>query len=94
MNNINFKTTKKDASIIDVITDRTYVWFEKHNHKIDFLSLQMDIISVHLNDRPLRLAELLDADDFNFMHDISGIINNIDRKTGKLTNLFCPRYAK
>ena len=37
--------------------------------------------------------ELLDADDFNFKHDLSGIQNCIDRKTGQLTRNFRPRFA-
>lgn len=41
----------------------------------------------------LRLTQLLMADDFNFIHDIAGIQQNINRKTKKMENLFVPRYA-
>lgn len=41
----------------------------------------------------LRLEELLNADDFNFAHDIVGIVNNIDRRNPTDFNLFVPRYA-
>lgn len=47
----------------------------------------------------LRLEEFLNADDFNFVHDIVGIQNNIDRRVvnddgsvGKISR-FVPRYA-
>lgn len=40
----------------------------------------------------LRLEELLNADDFNFAHDIIGIVNNINRNT-KDFGLFVPRFA-
>ena len=41
----------------------------------------------------LRLDELLEADDYEFTHDVFGIVNNIDRRTGKVGNLFVPRFA-
>lgn len=42
----------------------------------------------------LRLEDLLNADDFNFAHDIIGIVNNIDRNNPFDFDLFVPRYAK
>ena len=41
----------------------------------------------------LRLDDLLNADDFNFAHDVVGIVNNIDRRNPTNFNLFVPRYA-
>ncbi len=41
----------------------------------------------------LRLEDLLNADDFNFAHDVVGIVNNINRKTLEF-NHFLPRFAK
>lgn len=40
----------------------------------------------------LRLEDLLNADNFNFAHDVVGIVNNINRET-KDFGLFVPRYA-
>lgn len=34
---------------------------------------------------------LLEADDFEFTHDIIGIQNNINRETGEFENCFVPR---
>ncbi len=42
---------------------------------------------------PLRLADLLAADDFNFAHDVFGIMRHIDRRTGRLDNHFVPRFC-
>ena len=44
----------------------------------------------------LRLDELLNADDFNFSHDIIGIVNHIDRSSFPATNFnhFVPRFAE
>lgn len=53
----------------------------------------MDIDACHCNGTPLRLGDLLVADDFNFAHDVFGIRNTINRKTGKLEGIFLPRYA-
>lgn len=41
----------------------------------------------------LRLEEWLKADNFNFAHDIVGIVNNIDRRNPSDFGLFVPRFA-
>ena len=51
-------------------------------------------VAVAHEDCPLKLQELLDADDGNFYHDIIGIHTNLNRETRKLENCFVPRYAK
>ena len=53
----------------------------------------MDITACHLNGCPLRLEELLNANDASFGHDVFGIRRYLDRKTGKLTGFFDPRYS-
>lgn len=62
--------------------------------KSDKLSILMDLESAdkHFN---LRLEEFLNADDFNFAHDFSGIVNNIVRNEypSKEFNCFVPRFA-
>jgi len=58
-----------------------------------FMGCLMDITACHANGCPLRLQELLDADDFNFAHDIAGIYQHINRGTGKLEFCFLPRFA-
>lgn len=58
------------------------------------LEMQMDIIACHANGCPLRLDDLLAADDFNLLHDVLGISRHIDRSTGRLTAIFRPRFAE
>lgn len=58
----------------------------------NIMSLIMDIETAHEQFK-LRLNELLAADDVNFLHDIVGIQNNIDRKKKEIGNCFVPRYA-
>lgn len=58
----------------------------------DRMSLYMDIQNVH-ETTPLRLDELLTADEANFHHDIVGIQNNFNRESKELENHFLPRFA-
>lgn len=57
------------------------------------IDARMDISAVHAH-CPLRLADLLSADNFNFSHDMYGIRTHLDRQTGKLTGFFLPRFAQ
>ena len=41
----------------------------------------------------MRLEDWLKADNFNFAHDVAGIVNNIDRRNPTDFNLFVPRFA-
>ena len=59
----------------------------------DRISLMMDL-DVANKKFDLRLNELLEADEFNFSHDICGIQNNIDRTTKTFMNCFVPRFAR
>lgn len=42
---------------------------------------------------PLRLDDLLASDNFSFMHDVCGIVNNYNWMTGELENCFLPRFS-
>ena len=59
----------------------------------DRKSLLMDIESADLKFN-LRLDDWLKADEFNFAHDLYGIINNIVRNDFPATNFgyFVPRF--
>ncbi len=89
------KASIKDYALARKIVKRASD--ELNNEKVgiglDESSLQMDIIATHVSGCKLKLKELLEADAGNFLHDICGIINHLDRTTGKLTDCFVPRYA-
>lgn len=89
MNDINWSTTKEDTLTINAIADRAMNLGFQHP-KMEIL---MDISAAHANGCPLRLKDLLDADDFNFMHDIVGIRKHLNRETGQLDGRFLPRFA-
>jgi hypothetical protein len=57
------------------------------------MTCSMDVTAAHCNGNPLRLADLLKADDFNFLHDLVGIAKHLNRDTGKLENFFSPRFS-
>lgn len=58
----------------------------------DRMSLIMDL-EVANDIFSLRLDDFLQADNFNFSHDIVGIQNNINRQTKQFENFFIPRFA-
>jgi hypothetical protein len=86
---VSFDVSAEDGKIIAAIVVRAA---SKMNigSKLD---LVMDLTACHANGCPLKLRELLEADDFNFAHDIRGIQSHLNRRTGELTDCFCPRFA-
>jgi hypothetical protein len=53
----------------------------------------MDVWIVHANGCPLRLQELLDAEPYEFAHDVFEMRERLDRVTGQLTGCFVPRFS-
>lgn len=87
---VKFEVSRADAKLIQQIVDRAVKVELLNGSRMD---LEMDIEATHANGNPLRLAELLAADTFNFSHDVVGIQNCIDRNTGKMTRFFVPRFS-
>jgi hypothetical protein len=88
---LSFTTTRQDTATIALIVRRAMKHLKERDSS---LHLTMDISACHANGCKLDLDRLLKADDFNFMHDIFGIRQHLNRKTGKLEDCFCPRFAK
>jgi hypothetical protein len=87
---INWNATRSEHNVISKIVLRVV----KSNPDIDAKSLSMDITATHLNGTPMDLKRLLAFDDFNFYHDVYGIMGHIDRTDGKLKRGFLPRCSK
>ena len=90
---VSFTTTIAEGDIITSIVDRAASLAKQHTRPFDRMSCRMDICATHANGNPLRLQDLLDADDFNFAHDVFGIEHHIDRETGKMERFFSPRFS-
>lgn len=91
---IKFDITPEDSATITKIAKRYRDLQKKHGFRPrPQLDVEMDLTAVHRNGNPLRLAELLEADDFNLGHDVGGIADHLDRSTGKLGDFFSPRYS-
>ncbi len=91
---VSFKTTQAEFDTINEIADRSWGlgWLRRSYE--NRMTMVMDLMAVHANGNPLRLNDLLDADDFNFAHDMSGICNCLDRETGQLTRGFSLRFSR
>ena len=90
----NWKTTRSEAELIIQIAKRASKMAAKAGWKYPVLEADMDVTAAHLNGCPLKLAELLDASDGDFSHDVFGIRKNINRETGMIENYFLPRYSR
>lgn len=91
---INWDVGPDDHTLIVAIAERATELHRLQRRPAPKLhELVMDLTAVHANGCPLRLDELLEAPDGDFMHDVTGIRRHIDRDTGKLTDCFLPRYS-
>ena len=84
------KLTKAEFELCDKIAERAMEMGFYEDNKI---TAYMDITNAakYWN---MRLEEWLNADDFNFAHDIVGIYENIVREYPvKFTGFFVPRFA-
>jgi hypothetical protein len=86
--------TKEEFQIIRRIVTRADALAASLGVRLDRMSLMMDVEATHVGGCPLKLSELYDADDSNFLHDIGGITRHMDRRTGKLGDCFVPRFAR
>lgn len=90
---VSFESSLYEARLITKIAQRAVTVAEKAGIPYDMLNADMDITATHLNGCPLDLAKLLAAPDADFNHDVFGIRNTLNRKTGKLGNCFDPRCS-
>ena len=90
---INWEATIEEHKLQSKIGARASALAKEVGIEYKQITAVMDIGACHGNGNPLRLADLLEADEVNFAHDVFGIKANIDRATGKLMNCFVPRYS-
>jgi hypothetical protein len=112
MAQISFEVSARDSDLIRKIVNRVQAEYQvmlaqadgpatakrirQLNNRMD---ITMDITACHANGNPLDLEKLLAADDFNFMHDVFGIRDHLDRDDrsptgGQLLHFFSPRCSQ
>lgn len=91
---IKWDATKAEIITIGKIAHRAVKMADDAGIGYEYQDAMMDIEATHCNGCKLKLDVLLEADDFNFAHDVFGIRSHIDRETGELTGHFLPRTAE
>jgi len=89
---VKFNCTKEEYEAIVKIVLRAEE--EGLFSKKERLSNMMDLEACHSNGCLLDFNKLLGFPKFDFAHDLIGIHNNINRKTGIIENCFLPRCSK
>jgi hypothetical protein len=89
-----FKLTKQEFELVSQIAERVEATGPDLGWGGNRLDLIMDLEAVHSNGCDLDLAQLLAFPEPDFWHDIAGISQYVNRKTGGLEDCFMPRCAK
>jgi hypothetical protein len=90
----------RDIQLIGKIADRAVELYAHFGFRRMREAVMLELRVCHEMIMPLRLQELLDADDLNFSHDISGISRhlrlsmNSDGSRACLSDCFVPRFAE
>lgn len=88
--NPNFNLSQEENTLVLKIERRIRrIWPDENS-----MWRVMDIVAVHNHTCRLRLTALLNADDFNFAHDVMGIAKHLDRESITLKHGFWPRYSE
>lgn len=83
----------EEEALVWKIVRRAAKMLKKRRRKLDGLSLYMDIAATRAQ-APLDLKRLYEFSDFDFAHDVFGIMRHMNRRTGKLADFFLPRAAR
>lgn len=91
---VKFDVSMEESVIIGEIAETAHQIAVDIGSEYSVKDASMDITACHCNGNKLRLKELMRANYFNFVHDVFGIRDNIDRTTGKLPIKFSPRFSE
>jgi len=86
-----YTLTPQEIGLIRAIVERLHAMLAAHDPvkaagAFDVLTMQMDIATIHCNDRRLNLSKLLASDATEFRMDLLAMHLYTDRKIGKLPN--------
>lgn len=85
--------TKEEMELLVAIA-RRFTGANRSYFGLSFSEVLMDLEATHCNGCTLQLEELLQSEDSDFFHDVSGIVKHLNRRTGQLEGCFLPRYAQ
>ena len=80
---------KEEWDVVCKVMDKASALFPNYKR----ITMGLDLLNAH-DDVGIDFSRLLAFDNMDFIHDIMGIRNNMNRETGKLENCFLPRCAK
>ena len=86
-------TLHEDTELIERIAIRARKLLEFHGKFVPPGSIKEELIITHQEICPLRLRDLLEANDFDFLHDITGMRDHINMLDASFRNGWWPRYA-
>lgn len=86
------KVNREEIRTISAIAARAVKMALRYDVDYQMLDAHMDLTFAH-EQCPLKLEQLLAADDANFAHDVFGIRKHMNRDTKKLEGCFLPRFA-
>ncbi len=85
--------TKDEAKLIAKIAKRASLMAQNLGIEYVHMDAFMDVEAVFSAGKLSRIAELADAGDGNFAHDVFGIRRHLNRTTKQLEGCFLPRYS-
>jgi hypothetical protein len=94
MKTVSFKATNYEQKLITRIAQRAVQLAAAYDFEYSYKDAEMDITATHANGNRLDLEAMIEADSFNFAHDVFGIRRHLNRNTGKLENCFRPRFSE
>jgi hypothetical protein len=88
---VSFDISAEDSKKLIKIVDRAKS--KLGSIAYSYREMMMDLTACHANGCRLDLDAMITASEFDLMHDVLGIRQHLDRKTGRLLNFFEPRLA-
>jgi hypothetical protein len=84
--------TDQEAAEVAKIIKRAAKMEREAGGRLNRQSLEMDLAAAHAT-MGLDLHRLAAFPDFDFAHDVYGIMRHMDRSTGRIRDHFIPRCA-
>lgn len=85
--------TRREYEVINAIAERAVALAASMGLDWNKRDALMDIMAAH-DAIPLKLDDLLAADNSNFAHDVFGINRHLNRQTLRIEDCFLPRFAR